>query len=145
MSPLLSMRAPVSVNVRLLGACGVAGLIAIVVAIGSGSDRPTAAVPACLAVGCVCAALVGHLLFASARAVADTRLLWMSAGVTIAFAGLVTTLLGMPEISPNAPIAHGQDALAARYVIWHAALLVAGVIALRSMRSRPRELLAFGA
>jgi len=33
MSPLLSMRAPVSVNVRLLGACGVTGLVAVIVAV----------------------------------------------------------------------------------------------------------------
>jgi EAL domain-containing protein (putative c-di-GMP-specific phosphodiesterase class I) len=145
MSPLLSMRAPVSVNVRLLGACGITGLIAVIVAVSAGTDQPTAAVPACLAVGCVCAALVGHLLFASARAVGDTRLLWMSAGVTIAFAGLAATLLSLPDISPNAPISQGEDALAARYVIWHVALLVAGGVAVAHVRTRPRELLAFGA
>src|SRR3954468_17573882 len=146
MSPLLSMRAPVSVNVRLLGACGIAGVIAIVVAAGAGSDAPTAAVPACLAVGCVCAALMGHLLFASAQAVADTRLLWMSAGVTVAFAGLVATLLSQPTISPHqGMLSQGEDAMAARYIIWHLALLLAGGIAVARVRSRPRELLAFGA
>jgi EAL domain-containing protein (putative c-di-GMP-specific phosphodiesterase class I) len=146
MSPLLSMRAPVSVNMRLLGACGITGLIAIVVAVGSGSDEPTAAVPAALAVGCVCAALVGHLLFASARAVGDTRLLWMSAGVTVAFAGLVATVLGLPSISPhNAPFSTAADAMAARYVLWHVALLVAGIVAVAHVHARPRELLAFGA
>jgi EAL domain-containing protein (putative c-di-GMP-specific phosphodiesterase class I) len=146
MSPLLSMRAPVSVNVRLLGACGVAGLIAVVVAIGAGTDEPTAAVPACLAVGCVCAALMAHLLFASARTVADPRLLWISAGVTVAFAGLVATLLSQPTISPHdGPFSQGEDAMAARYVIWHAALLIAGAIAVASVRARPRELFAFGA
>jgi EAL domain-containing protein (putative c-di-GMP-specific phosphodiesterase class I) len=145
MSPLLSLRAPVSVNVRLLGACGVTALLAVIVAVGAGTDQPTAAVPACLAVGVVCAALVGHLLFASARAVGDTRLLWMSAGVTIGFAGLVASLLGLPDISPNAPISQGEDALAARYVIWHVALLIAGAIAVAQVRTRPRELLAFAA
>jgi EAL domain-containing protein (putative c-di-GMP-specific phosphodiesterase class I) len=146
MSPLLSMRAPISVNVRLLGACGVMAVSALVVALGAGTDEPTAAVPACLAVGAVCAALVAHLLFASARAVADPRLLWMSAGVTVAFAGMVATLLGQPTISPHdGPISQAEDSLAARYVIWHVALLAAGAIAVSAIRTRPRELVAFGA
>jgi EAL domain-containing protein (putative c-di-GMP-specific phosphodiesterase class I) len=146
MSPLLSMRAPISVNVRLLGACAVTALIALVVAFGAGTDEPTAAVPACLAVGAVCAALVAHLLYASARTITDQRLLWMSAGVTVAFAGLVSTLLGQPTISPqDGPISQAEDALAARYVIWHVALLAAGIIAVAGVRARPRELVAFGA
>src|SRR3954470_3514270 len=146
MSPLLSMRAPISVNVRLLGACGVMAVAALVVALGAGTDRPTAAVPACLAVGAVCAALVAHLLFASARTVSDMRLLWMSAGVTVAFAGLVATLLSQPTISPHGgPISQGEDAMAARYILWHLALLLAGGIAVARVRTRPRELLAFGA
>ena len=145
MSPLLSMRAPISVNVRLLGACGVMAVSALVVALGAGTDRPTAAVPACLAVGAVCAALVAHLLFASARTVADPRLLWMSAGVTVAFAGLVATLLGQSTISPNGgPISQAEDSLAARYVIWHVALLVAGAVAVTAVHARPRELIACG-
>ncbi|HEX5622049.1 MAG TPA: EAL domain-containing protein [Solirubrobacteraceae bacterium] len=102
--------------------------------------------PACLAVGAVCAALVAHLLYASARTVSDPRLLWMSAGVTVAFAGLVATLLGQPTISPNGgPISQAEDSLAARYVIWHVALLAAGAIAVFAVRTRPRELIAFGA
>jgi EAL domain-containing protein (putative c-di-GMP-specific phosphodiesterase class I) len=148
MSPLLSMRAPVSVNVRLLGACGITGLIAVVVAIGAGSDAPTAAVPACLAVGCVCAALMGHLMFASARAVNDRRLLWISAGVTIAFAGLVATLLSQPNLTPHAVPVHltlNEDSSAARYIVWHLALLIAGLVAVAGVRTRPRELVAFGA
>jgi EAL domain-containing protein (putative c-di-GMP-specific phosphodiesterase class I) len=146
MSPVLSMRAPISVSVRLLAACGVMALVALVVALGAGTDEPTAAVPACLAVGAVCAALVAHLLYASARLVADARLLWMSAGVTIGFVGLVATLLGQPNISPQGgPISQAEDALAARYILWHMALLVAGVIAVAGVRARPRELVAFGA
>jgi EAL domain-containing protein (putative c-di-GMP-specific phosphodiesterase class I) len=145
MSPLLSMRAPISVNVRLLGACGVMAVSALVVALGAGTDKPTAAVPACLAVGAVCAALVAHLLFASARTVSDPRLMWISAGVTVAFVGLVTTLLGQPTISPQGPISQAEDALAARFVIWHLALLAAGAIAVSAVRTRPRELVAFGA
>jgi EAL domain-containing protein (putative c-di-GMP-specific phosphodiesterase class I) len=146
MSPLLSMRAPVSVNVRLLGAGGITGLVAIVVAAGAGTDRPTAAVPACLAIGCVCAALTAHLLFACARAVSDTRLLWVSAGVTVAFAGLVATLLSQPTITPRGgALSQGEDAMAARYVIWHMALLIAGLVAVARIRARPRELVAFAA
>src|SRR5436190_1377009 len=146
MSPLLSMRAPVSVNVRLLGACGVTGLVAIAVAVGAGTDRPTAAVPSCLAVGCVCAALMAHLLFASAQTVSDTRLLWISAGVTVAFAGLVASVLSQPTISPRGgALSQGEDAMAARYVIWHLALLIAGLVAVARVRARPRELVAFAA
>jgi EAL domain-containing protein (putative c-di-GMP-specific phosphodiesterase class I) len=146
MSPLLSTRAPVSVNVRLLGACGVMALAAAVVALSAGTDRPTAAVPACLAVGCVCAALVAHLLHASARTVNDPRLLWISAGVTVALFGLIATLLGQPTVAPNGgPLSQAQDSLAATYVIWHLALLVSGLLAVTAVRTRPRELLAFGA
>jgi EAL domain-containing protein (putative c-di-GMP-specific phosphodiesterase class I) len=146
MSPLLSMRAPVSVNLRLLGAGAVTALVALVVAAGAGTDRPTAAVPACLAVGCVCAALMAHLLFASARAVSDTRLLWICAGVTVAFAGLVASLLSQPTITPRGgTISQGEDAMAARYIIWHLALLIAGFVAVAPIRTRPRELVAFAA
>jgi EAL domain-containing protein (putative c-di-GMP-specific phosphodiesterase class I) len=145
MSPLLSMRAPVSVNIRLLGACGVTAPIAAVVAVSAGTGRPSAAVPACLAIGAVCAAMVAHLLHASARTVDDPRLLWISAGVTVAFAGLVATLLGQPTIAPGGPVSQGEDSLAAVYMIWHLALLVAGLLAVTAVRTRPRELLAFGA
>jgi EAL domain-containing protein (putative c-di-GMP-specific phosphodiesterase class I) len=147
MSPLLSSRAPVSVNVRLLGACAVTAAFAVIVAFSAGStNRPTAAVPAALAIGCVCAALVGHLLFATARAVTDSRLLWMSAGVTIAFAGLVTDVLGHRSIFfSGGPVEQSVDAAAARYLIWHVALLAAGVLAVAGVRARPRALVAFGA
>jgi EAL domain-containing protein (putative c-di-GMP-specific phosphodiesterase class I) len=146
MSPLLSMRAPVSVNIRLLGACGVTALIAAIVAVSAGTDQPTSAVPACLAVGCVCAALVAHLLHASARVVDDMRLRWMSAGVTVAFAGLVATLLSQPTIAGDGgPLSQGEDAMGARYIIWHLALLAAGALAVAGVRARPRELVAFGA
>jgi EAL domain-containing protein (putative c-di-GMP-specific phosphodiesterase class I) len=146
MSPLLSTRAPDRVNVRLLAACGVTALIAAVVAVSAGTDHPTAAVPACLAIGAVCAALVAHLLHASARTVDDPRLLWMSAGVTVAFAGLIATLLGQPSIAPNGgPISQAEDSLAATYVMWHLALLAAGLLAVTGMRTLPREVFAFGA
>jgi EAL domain-containing protein (putative c-di-GMP-specific phosphodiesterase class I) len=146
MSPLLSTRAPISVNIRLLGACGVTALFAVIVALSAGTDRPTAAVPACLAVGAVCAALVAHLLHASARATDDSRLVWMSAGVTIALAGLVADLFSQPAVFPGGgPVSEDADALAARFVIWHVALLAAGVLAVAGLRARPRELIAFGA
>lgn len=147
MSPLLSSRAPVSVNLRLLGACAVTAAFAVIVAFSAGStNHPTAAVPAALAVGCVCAALVGHLLFATARAMSDSRLLWMSAGVTVAFVGLVTDVLGHRSIFfSGGPVDQSVDAAAARYLIWHVALLAAGVLAVARVRARPRALLGFGA
>ena len=146
MSPLLSTRAPVSVNLRLLAACAVTAAAAIVVALSAGSGaRPTAAVPACLAVGSVCAALVGHLMHASARTVDDSRLMWISAGVTVAFVGLVLSVFGQPTIlGDGGPVEQGADSGAARYLIWHVALLAAGALALANVRARPRELLAFG-
>jgi EAL domain-containing protein (putative c-di-GMP-specific phosphodiesterase class I) len=147
MSPLLSSRAPVSVNLRLLGACAVTAGFAVIVAFSAGStNRPTAAVPAALAVGCVCAALVGHLLFSTARTVNDSRLRWMSAGVTVAFVGLVADVLGHRTIFlDGGPVTQSVDALAARYLIWHVALLAAGVLAVLRVRASPRELLMFGA
>jgi EAL domain-containing protein (putative c-di-GMP-specific phosphodiesterase class I) len=147
MSPLLSSRAPVSVNLRLLGAGAVTAAFAVIVAFSAGSaNRPTAAVPAALAVGCVCAAICGHLLFATARTMNDSRLLWMSAGVTIAFAGLVAGVFGQRTIfADGGPVEQGADAAAARYLIWHAGLLVAGALAVLGVRARPRGVIAFGA
>jgi EAL domain-containing protein (putative c-di-GMP-specific phosphodiesterase class I) len=147
MSPLLSLPAPVSVNARLLGACAVTAVLAAVVALSAGSHaRPSAAVPVTLAVGCVCAALMAHLLHASARAVGDRRLDWMAAGVTVAFAGMLTTLLGQPTMFPGgSPVEQGVDAAAARYVVWHAALLVAGALAVAAAPARPRHLVGFTA
>lgn len=146
MSPLLSTRAPVSVNLRLLAACAVTAAAAAVVAVSAGgAARPTSAVPACLAVGSVCAALVGHLTHASARAVGDSRLMWISAGVTVAFAGLVLSLFAQPTIlADTGPVAQGADSAAALYLIWHTALLTAGVLALANVRAGSRGLLAFG-
>jgi EAL domain-containing protein (putative c-di-GMP-specific phosphodiesterase class I) len=72
--------------------------------------------------------------------------MWISAGVTVAFAGLIATLLGQPSISPNGgPISQAEDSLAATYLIWHLALLGAGALAVAGVRTRPRELVAFGA
>ena len=145
MSPVLTFRAPVSVNLRLLAACAVTAACAVVVAFSAGStNRPTAAVPAALAVGCVTAAICGHLLFATARAVDDSRLRWMSAGVTVAFAGLVADLLGQRSIfAGGGPVDQAVDAAAARDLIWHVALLAAGVLALAGVRARRRTVAAF--
>ena len=103
MSPLLSVRAPVSVNARLLAACAVtAGLAALVALSAGGRAETSAAVPVTLAIGAVCAALVAHLLNASARAVTDHRLRWMAAGVTVALGRRLGqgSFLGRPELGP---------------------------------------------
>ncbi|HET9738211.1 MAG TPA: EAL domain-containing protein [Solirubrobacteraceae bacterium] len=147
MSPLLSLRAPVTVTARMLGACAVTAGLAAIVAFSAGSHaEPSAAVPATLAAGSVCAALVAHLLHASARTVGDHRLVWMAAGVTVALAGLVASLLGQPTIFPGGgPVGQGADAAAARYAIWHTALLIAGALAVAGVRARPRSVIAFTA
>jgi EAL domain-containing protein (putative c-di-GMP-specific phosphodiesterase class I) len=147
MSPLLSTRAPVSVNARLLGACLVTAALAALVAIwGDAGGRPTAAVPAALGAGAVCAALVAHLSFAGARAVPDPRLLWISAGVTVAFAGLLLNLLGQPTLFPDGgPVSRDADAAAARYLIWHGALLGAALLAIAKVPARPRTVAAYAA
>ena len=147
MSPLLSVRAPVSVNARLLAACAVtAGLAALVALSAGGRAETSAAVPVTLAIGAVCAALVAHLLHASARAVTDHRLRWIAAGVTVALAGLVAAVLGQPALFPDGGLVdQGADAAAARYLIWHAALLTAGALALAGVRARPKMLVGFTA
>src|SRR3954449_3540688 len=99
MSPLLTARPPVSVTLRLLAACAVTALAALIVALAGGGTASSAAVPSCLALGCVCAALVAHMTYASVRAASDPRLLWISAGVTVAFAGLVLSLLASYALS----------------------------------------------
>jgi EAL domain-containing protein (putative c-di-GMP-specific phosphodiesterase class I) len=145
MSPLLSLRAPVSVNARLLAACAVTAALAAVVALSAGSHpESSVAVPVTLAVGAICAALVAHLLHASARAVGDHRLRWMAAGVTVALAGQVAGVLGQPTLFPDGgPVDQGADAAAARYVIWHAALLAASALAVAGVRARSRTLVIF--
>src|SRR4051794_394567 len=69
-SPLLTARPSVSVALRLLAACVVTAVAAAVVPL-AGAGASSAAVPAFIAVGCTCAALVGHLLYASCRAMDD--------------------------------------------------------------------------
>src|SRR3954452_20041473 len=101
MSPLLTARPSVSVTLRLVGACVVTAVAAGLVALAGHGGGGGAAAPACLAVGVVCAALVAHMFHASWKAVDDGRLAWMAAGVTVAFAGLLTSLLASHALFPN--------------------------------------------
>jgi EAL domain-containing protein (putative c-di-GMP-specific phosphodiesterase class I) len=145
MSPLLTARPSVSVTLRLLAACAVTALAALVVALAGGGTASSAAVPSCLAIGLVCAALVGHMTYASARAASDPRLLWISAGVTVAFAGLVLSLLASYALFPGGGlVTQAGDAGVARYLVWHLALGAAGALALFAA-PRPRAIAAFGA
>jgi EAL domain-containing protein (putative c-di-GMP-specific phosphodiesterase class I) len=146
MSPLLTARPSVSVTLRLVGACVVTALAAATVAFTGHDGRSSAAAPACLAVGCVCAALVAHMLNASWKANDDGRLAWMCAGVTVALIGLVTTLFTSPAVFPNGSSIFSQsgDAAATRYLIIHLALVVAGALAIAGVSPRPRSLLIFG-
>ena len=131
MSPLLNTRPSEQVTYRLLAACLVMAALAIVIAISAGDyGRPSGASPAFLGAGAVCAALVAYLLTASARAVGDPKLRWMAAGSAIACAGLLLSLLGQPTIFPaGGLIEQSADAAAARYLIWHAGLAAAAVLA----------------
>jgi EAL domain-containing protein (putative c-di-GMP-specific phosphodiesterase class I) len=144
MSPLLTARPSVTVTLRLVGACAATAAIAVVVAMAGGGTASSAAVPAALCIGVVCAALVAHMLYASVRATDDPRLAWMSAGVTIAVAGNVLAILASSAVFPGGGLVT-QDGVAgvARYVIWHAALACAGVLALAAVPHR-RSLAAFG-
>src|SRR4051794_41690849 len=67
-SPLLSTRQSEAVTHRLLAACGLTALLALLVAVSAGdTGRPTAAAPTFLAAGAICSAFAAYLLFASAR------------------------------------------------------------------------------
>jgi EAL domain-containing protein (putative c-di-GMP-specific phosphodiesterase class I) len=143
-SPLLTARPSAGVTRRLLGACAVIGALAVVVALTAGTGRPTAAEPACIAIGCVCAALVAHMLHASARPLDDGRLVWMSAGVTVALAGLIATALGMPILfGAHAPASQQADAMTARYLVWHAGLLCAAVLAVARVAPRAPAIVGY--
>ena len=145
MSPLLTARPSVSVTLRLVGACAVTALLALFVAIGAGGSPSSAAVPVCLAVGTVCAALVAHMFHASAKTVDDGRLAWLAAGVTLGFLGLLASLFAQRTLFPDGgAIQQTADAGAARYVIWHLALVCAGALAIAGVAPRPRSLLLFG-
>src|SRR4051812_32827127 len=145
MSPLLTARPSVTVTLRLLGACLVAAAVAAFVPLAGGDGESSAAVPACLTIGIVCAALVGHLLYSSSKSMDDGRMAWMSAGTTVAFVGLSVTLLALPSLFPDGgPVNQSGDASAARYVIWHVALIGAAVLALAGMAATKRNLFIFG-
>ena len=145
MSPLLTARPSVSVTLRLLGATIVAALFAASVPFFGGDGRSSAAVPACLAIGIVCAALVSHLLYHSAKAMEDERLQWMAVGTTIALIGLVLAMFALPSLFPNGgPIQQSSDAGSARYLIWHVALIAAAGCALAGLKPALRPLLIFG-
>jgi EAL domain-containing protein (putative c-di-GMP-specific phosphodiesterase class I) len=145
MSPLLTARPSVSVTLRLVGACAVTALAAAIVAVAGHGGHSSAVAPACLAVGCVCAALVAHMFHASWHAVDDPRLAWMSAGVTVALGALVTSLLAAPALFPHgAPLAQSGDAASSRYLILHLALVAAGALAIAGVAPRPRSLVLFG-
>lgn len=144
MSPLLTARPSVSVTLRLVGACVATALIAIVVAMAGGGTASSAAVPCALAIGAVCAALVAHMLSASVRAAGDPRLAWLSAGVTIALAGTVASILASSAVFPGGGlVTQDGDAGVARYIVWHLALVVASGLAL-TVAPRPRWVVAYG-
>ena len=141
MSPLLSTRPSDAVAQRLLAACGITALLALMVAVNAGdTGRPTAAAPTFLTAGAVCAVFLAYLLFASARAVEDCRLRWLAAGVTVACVGLLATIAGQATVfTGGTPVNRSLDAGAARYVAWHAALAAAAVLAvLRVAPTRER-------
>ena len=145
MSPLLTTKPTVAVTMRLVAACVVTALLAVVVALGAGDPgRPTGAPPAFLAVGATCAALVAYLLFVSARAVEDCRLRWMAAGCAVACLGLLAGMLGEPALFPGGgALSDGADAMTARYLTWHTALALAAVLAVAGVRPTRDRLLAF--
>src|SRR3954469_22889200 len=145
MSPLLTARPSVSVTLKLVAACAVTALVAAFVPLAGGDGDSSAAVPACLAVGIVCAALISHLLHATSKATSDGRMAWLSAGTTVALIGLIFTLLALPSVfGGDGPVKQSDDAAAARYVVWHVALVAAGAIALAGVAPSPRNLLIFG-
>jgi EAL domain-containing protein (putative c-di-GMP-specific phosphodiesterase class I) len=145
MSPLLTARPSVSVTLRLLGACVVTAVVAAFVPLAGGDGESSAAVPACLTVGIVCAALMSHMLHASAKATSDGRMAWLSAGTTVALIGLILSLLALPSLFPDGgPIEQSGDSAAARYLIWHVALVASGGLALAGVAPTPRNLFIFG-
>ena len=116
-------------------------LIAAAVPFFGGDGRSSAVVPRVLTLGIVCAALVSHLLHASAKATGDGRLAWMSVGTTLALIGLALTLLSQPSLFPDgSPVTMSEDAGAARYLLWHLALLAAAAFALAGWEPKLRSL-----
>ena len=101
--------------------------------------------PAALAIGITCAALISHLLFVSGKATDDPRLAWLSVGTTLALIGLLLTLFALPSLfAGGGPVEQSADAGAARYLVWHVALIAAAAIALAGVEPKLRSLLIFG-
>src|SRR5690349_12443913 len=98
MSPLLTARPSISVTLRLLAAVAVTAVVAAFVPLAGGDGESSAAIPACLAVAIICAALCSHLLWASSKTLDDRCMRLLSIGTTIAFAGLITTLMALPSV-----------------------------------------------
>ena len=120
---------------------------AAVLCIGIRSDVVTAGgrVMGVTALGATCAALLSHLLYASGKATDDPRLAWLSVGTTVALLGLLATLFALPSLfADGGPISQSADAGAARYLVWHAALPAAAIVALAGVEPRLRSLLIFG-
>jgi EAL domain-containing protein (putative c-di-GMP-specific phosphodiesterase class I) len=130
---------------RLLGACLVMAVAAAVVPVLGGDGRSSAAVPACLAIGITCAALISHLLYASAKATGDGRLAWMSVGTTLALIAMALSLFALPSLFPNGgPVSQSADSGSARYLLLHLALIAAAAFALAGWEPKVRSLLIFG-
>jgi EAL domain-containing protein (putative c-di-GMP-specific phosphodiesterase class I) len=130
---------------RLIGACVVMVVVAASVPLAGGDGESSATVPACLALGITCAALVSHMLYASAGSTNDPRLAWLSAGTTVALIGLITTLAALPSLfGDGGPVQQSEDASAARYLIWHLFLIASAGLALAGVSASLRNLLIFG-
>ena len=109
---------------RLLAACGVTAVARSSLS-SAGSGRPTAAVPACLAVGVVCAAL-----WATCSRVRARRRRLAAALAVRRYHGRLCrpgrASSGSRRCSPTAARSSRAPTPAARYLIWHVALLMAG-------------------
>jgi EAL domain-containing protein (putative c-di-GMP-specific phosphodiesterase class I) len=130
---------------RLIAACGITALVALLIAVSAGdTGRPTAAAPTFLAAGATTSGFLAYLAFASARAVEDVRLRWMAAGVTVACVGLLLTIAGQSTVfTGGTPVNRSLDAGAARYVLWHAALAAAAIFAVRRVAPTRGRVIAF--
>ncbi|WP_147448020.1 EAL domain-containing protein [Solirubrobacter pauli] len=123
----------------------VTAVVAAFVPLAGGDRESSAAIPACLAVAIVCAALCSHLLWASSNALGDRCLRWLAIGTTIAFVGLITTLMALPSVfAGGGPVDSGADSAAARYLVWHVFLIAGAALALSSVRATTRNLSIFG-
>ena len=79
------------------------------------------------------------------KATDDGRLAWLSVGTTLALIGLTLTLFALPSLFPDGgPVDQSADASAARYLIWHLALLAAAGDRARRLGTELRSLLIFG-